>query len=183
MDFEVSATNLAGLAKALTAEGLFDQVAPKLSPATLAALRSPHEKRWHPGATAVETWGVIIDAAGRERYEAIFLKLTKDSFGPIVKPLLKVVLALGGSTPASIFSRLDDTIKVAMRHVKAQWTPSGKTGGTIVFEYPCPMPRTDVVEYGWRGALRFADELTGKPLAFAPMERRSERAFAFPVTW
>jgi hypothetical protein len=183
MDFEVSATNLAGLAKALVAEGLLDKLAPKLSPATLAVLKSPHERRWHPGAIAVETWGAIIDVAGAQKFEALNLKITRESFGPIVKPLLKVVLALGGSSPASVLSRLDDTIKVATKGVRATWTPAGKDGGTIVFEYPCPMPRTDVVEYGWRGAMRFGEELTGKALVFAPVERRSDRAFAFPVRW
>lgn len=183
MDFEVSATNLGGLAKALTAQGLLEKLAPRLAPATLEILRRPHERRWHPGAVALETWGAIIDVAGAPAFEALNLKLTRDSFGPIVKPLLKVVLALGGSSPATVLSRLDDTIMVATKGVKVTWTPSGKDSGTVIFEYPCPMPRQDVVEFGWRGAMRFGEELTGKPLVFAPVERRSDRAFAFPVRW
>ncbi|MBL8917774.1 MAG: hypothetical protein JNJ54_02860 [Myxococcaceae bacterium] len=179
----MSATNLGGLVKALAAEGLFDQLTAKLSPGTLAVLQNPHGRRWHPGTIALETWGAIIDVAGGPKFEALNLRITRDSFGPIVRPMLKVVLALGGSSPATLFSRLDDTIKVATKGLRATWTPAGKNGGTVVFEYPCPVPRADVVEYGWRGALRFGDELTGKPLAFGPVERRSDRAFAFPVTW
>lgn len=183
MDLEVSATNLGALAKALTAEGLLDKVAARLSPATLATLKSPHERRWHPGAVALEVWGAIIDVAGGPTFEALNLKQTRDSFGPIIRPLLKVVLALGGSSPAAVLARLDDTVKVAMKGLKVTWQPSGDTSGTVLFEYPCPMPRQDIVEYGWRGAMRFGDELTGKPLTFGPVVRKSDRAFAFPVRW
>lgn len=183
MDFEVSATNLAGLVKALEADGSAAKVMARLSAPTQAILKMPHAQRWHPGVVAVETWSAIIDSLGAPKLEQLNLMLTRQSFGPIVRPLVKVALALGGNSPATVLARLDDAIKVATRNVHVTWTAAGPRNGTVTFEYPRAMPRSDVVEYGWRGAMRFGEELTGKALQFGPFQCESDRRFTFPVSW
>lgn len=183
MDFEVSATNLAGLMKALEADGSAAKVLSLVSAPTQAILKMPHAQRWHPGAVAVEAWSAIIDAFGAPRLEQLNLLITRQSFGPIVRPLVKVALALGGNSPATVLARLDDAIKVATRNVKVTWVAGGPTAGTVSFEYPRAMPRPDVVEYGWRGAMRFGEELTGKPIRFGAFQCDSDRRFTFPVSW
>lgn len=175
--------NLAALVKALQADGSAAKVLERVSAQTRAVLEMPHGQRWHPGAIAVETWGAIIDTSGAPKLEALNLALTRQSFGPIIRPLVKVALALGGSSPATVLARLDDAIKVATRNVHAKWVPQGAQAGSITFEYPGPMRRTDVVEFGWRGAMRFGEELTGKTLRFGAFQSLSDRSFMFPVSW
>jgi hypothetical protein len=132
---------------------------------------------------AVETWSATIDVFGGPRFEALNLALTRQSFGPIVTPLLRVTLALGGSSPASVLSRLNDAIKVATRNVTVTWKASSSQSGAVTFEYPLSLPRSDFVEFGWRGAMRFGDELTGKRLVFGAFVADSDRRFTFPVSW
>jgi hypothetical protein len=131
----------------------------------------------------VEVWGAIIDAFGAPKLEELNLLLTQQSFSRIVRPFVKVALALGGNSPATILAQLDDAIKVATRHVRVVWVAAGPQGGAVTFEYPRPMLRSDVVEYGWRGVMRFGGELTGKPLRFGPFQRESAQRFTFPVSW
>lgn len=175
--------NLAALVKALQADGSAAKVLERVSAPTRAVLQMPHGQRWHPGAIAVETWGAIIDTSGAPKLEALNLALTRQSFGPIIRPLVKVALALGGSSPATVLARLDDAIKVATRNVHATWKSDDAQSGSITFEYPRAMTRTDVVEFGWRGAMRFGEELTGKPLQFGSFQILSDRRFTFPVRW
>lgn len=175
--------NLAALVKALQADGSSAKVLERVSAQTRAVLEMPHGQRWHPGAIAVETWGAIIDTSGAPKLEALNLALTRQSFGPIIRPLVKVALALGGSSPATVLARLDDAIKVATRNVHATWTSQGAQNGSITFEYPRAMVRTDVIEFGWRGAMRFGEELTGKTLHFGAFQILSDRRFMFPVRW
>ncbi|MER2561072.1 MAG: hypothetical protein ABTQ32_10150, partial [Myxococcaceae bacterium] len=104
MDFEVSAMNLAALVKALQADGSAAKVLGRVAPQTRAVLEMPHGQRWHPGVIAVETWGAIIDTSGGPKLEALNLALTRQSFGPIIRPLVKVALALGGSSPATVLA-------------------------------------------------------------------------------
>lgn len=181
-DFEVSAMNLAGLAKALTARGLIDRVKAEVQPATRAALENPMSARWHPGAVAVDAWEAIIKVDSPAQLEALNLKLTAESFGPIVRPLVKVALALGGSSPANVFARLNDAIRVATRGVTVTWTASSPTSGQVAFEYGRAMPPV-VVEHGWRGVMRFGEELTGKTFRFERFEAASDRRFVFHVSW
>lgn len=175
--------NLAALVKALRADGSAAKVLERVSPQTRGVLEMPHGQRWHPGAIAVETWGAIIDTSGAPKLEALNFALTRQSFGPIIRPLVRVALALGGSSPATVLARLDDAIKVATRNVHATWVSQGPQAGSITFEYPIAMPRSDVVEFGWRGAMRFGEELTGKTLHFGAFQILSDRRFLFPVRW
>lgn len=183
MDFEVSATNLAALAKALKADGSSETVLARLSAPTRAVLEMPHAVQWHPGAVAVEVWGAVIDAFGAPKLEELNLLLTRQSFGPIVRSFVKVALALRGNSPATVLSQFDEAIKVATRHVRVAWVAAGPQGGTVSFEYPRPMLRSDVVEYGWRGVMRFGGELTGKQVAFGTFQCESPQRFSFPVSW
>lgn len=180
--FEVSAMNLSSLARALEARGLLDGVKAAVKPETRAALDDPMSSRWHAGAVAVDAWQAIVDAEGPAQLEALNLKVTAESFGPVVRPLVKVALALGGSSPATVFGRLNDAIKVATRGVTVTWTPSGAQAGQVAFEYPCAMPPV-VVEHGWRGVMRFGEELTGKTFRFERFEAASDRRFVFHVAW
>jgi len=180
-EFEVSAMNLAAMVRALQPGGLLEPVRAQLKPATAAAIDNPHGSRWHPGDVAVDLWETIVRVHGPERLEAMNLKLTADSFGPVVRPLVMVALALGGRSPATVFSRLGDASKVATRGVEVTWEPDGPSAGRVSFAYGREMPPV-VVEYGWRGVMRFGEELTGKIFAFR-FEPQSDRRFVFHVSW
>lgn len=182
-DFEVASINLAGLRKVLVARGLFDAALARCGDETRRALDDLHSKRWHPGRVAVDIWGSIIDTAGASVFSDVQHDLTASSFGPIVTPLLKVGLLLGGRSPNTLLSRLDDAVKVGVKHVAVSWRSVGPTSSDVIFEYPAAPSRTDVIEHGWKGTLRFGQTLVDKTFTFAPMVVESERRFALRMSW
>lgn len=182
-DFEVASINLSGLRKVLVARGLFDAAYARCGDQTKQALGDLQLKRWHPGRVAVELWGAIIDTAGAATFADVQYDVTAKSFGPIVTPLLKVGLLLGGRSPNALLNRLDDAVKVAVRHVTISCRSVGPNASDVVFEYPAAPFRTDVIEHGWRGTLRFGETLVDRAFTFAPMVVESERRFALRLSW
>jgi hypothetical protein len=155
--FEVSAMQVAGFAKALGTLGLAEQVRARVAPSTLAALNQPYGARWHPGQVVVDVSDAIVAVGGPSALEAVTYEMTKQSFGPVVRPLLSVMLALTGNSPASLFSRLHQTVGVAMRGVEVDWAATGERGGTLSLTYPITLPPESLNT--WRGVVRFLFEL------------------------
>lgn len=154
--FEVSGMHVAGLAKALEKLGYLPGVLARVSEATRAALERPWDARWHPGAVLVEASDAVVALEGGLALEAMTYEMTRQSFGPVLRPLISVALALTGNDPAALFSRVDESLKVAMRGVDVTWEREGR-GGTLSLTYPIPLPPDSVAS--WRGVVRFLFEL------------------------
>lgn len=182
MSFEVSGINLSALAKVLQAEGLYAQVAAEVAPETRLVLERPLLSTWHPGRHGEALWAAVIKVGGPAKLEELNLKLTRQSFGPVVRPLVKVALALTGSSPATLFSRLNEAVKVATRGLNVTWAPRSASAGDLTFEYPGPIDRA-VVEHGWRGVIRFGEELISQSVRFDGFEALSDRRFVFHISW
>lgn len=180
MDFEVSAVNVAAMDKALGARR--EEVYALISEQSRAIHRAPHSARWHSGRLAVEAWVAIVKLGGKQWLEDLNYELTSRSFGPIVTPLIKIGLTLSGSSPASIFARLGDTVTVALRGVTFEWKAAGPSAGAETITYPCAMP-ADAVEAGWKGVFRVGSDLTGKTIRVDRFEAESDRRFRFEVSW
>ena len=159
--FEVSAMHVNGMVKVLDALGYQARVAAQVSPGTRAALERPYDARWHPGTVLVEVSNAVIALKGGPALEVMTYEMTKQSFGPVLRPLISVALALTGNDPASIFSRVGESLKVAMRGVEVHWDANGPKAGTLAITYPMALP-PDAVE-SWRGVVRFLFELAKNP--------------------
>lgn len=154
--FEVSAMHVAGMGKALEKVGQLAAVLQQVSAATRAALERPYDARWHPGAVLVETSDALLALGGAPALEAMTYEMTRQSFGPVLRPLISVALALTGNDPAAIFSRVGESLKVAMRGVDVTWEPAERSG-MLSLTYPVPLPPDSVAS--WRGVVRFLFEL------------------------
>ena len=91
-------------------------------------------------------------------------------------------MTLSGSTPASIFARLESLVSVALRGVVFGWKPSGPGGGAQTITYPCPIP-ADVMDAAWRGVFRLASEMAGKIIRVDRFEAPTDRSCRFEVSW
>ena len=158
--YEVSSVHLTGYVAAAKATGVWDATEPLLSPACRAALTDAGANRWIPGAVLQEIAGCIVKAYGAEVLDRLNYVSAKDSLSRVVLPFLKVALTITGNSPSTIFSRLAQTSRVSMRGVKVHWTELGPKQGTLRITYP--EPPQPWVHIGWRGAIRFAFELTGR---------------------
>lgn len=178
--YEVSAMYVSGLLKALKEHGLLEQVLAGVSPATRAVAAAPFKQRWHPGTVTEELSFAVPRLADAQRLEDVTYEMAKRSFGPIVTPMIKVAMALTGSSPATIFSRLQEATDVAVRGLDITWLPLGPTRGEVKVGYPWPIPAE--VEPVWRGTLRFAFELA-RTDGRVEKATLTDRTVTLPVAW
>ena len=109
--------------------------------------------------------------------------MARDSLGKILTPMFKVALALTGRSPATLLSRVPDSVHQVLRGVKATWLPDGSTAGVLRVDYPEPV--TAVAADGWRGTLKFLFELIeGTPAHIVKIETLNEvRTLTIHVQW
>lgn len=171
--YEASAVHVAAFVAAARELGYFEKAEPDLAPETRAVIADPYAKKWVSANVIQDLTVCIARRCGPESLEHLNLLMTRRSLGKLVLPMLKVALAITGRSPATVFSRLDDSVKVAMRGVTATWQPNGPNAGRVTLRYVEPMP--DVVHHAWRGIFRFGFEITereGRLIAHRSLEGR-----------
>lgn len=181
--FEVTAIYVAGFRKALQDLGLLEQVSARLQPSTRAVLDAPHSRRTHDAGVLKDLSDTLYAVAGNEVSQQHAYLMARDSLGKILVPMFKVALALTGRTPATLLSRVPDSVHQALRGVKAVWKPEGPNGGALQIDYPEPV--TAVAAVTWRGTLRFLFELLeGTPAHIERIDLTNElRTIVIVVRW
>lgn len=155
-----SSVHIAGFVSAAKRLNVLEKALPLLAAPTRHVLEHPFDQKWVPAQVIQDLTARVADAYGPETLDELNFMMTKDSLGKLVLPMLKVALAITGSSPATVFSRLNDSVKVAMQGVTTKWVAEGANAGRVTVRYPeAPPP---VVHHSWRGIFRFAFELTGK---------------------
>jgi hypothetical protein len=181
-DWKSSAVYLAGLVKSIRVAGLLEPVLAKVPPETRAIADNPYGQRWHPWQHGAALATAVVEVAGPQALEDITFVMARDSFGPILTPMLKVALTLMGMSPAAVFSRVDQSIKPAVQGVTARYDSTGPTSGAVSFEYPVVPPA--YADTSWRGGLRFMFHLVGLEGRIAPCERlEGGRVLRYALTW
>ncbi len=185
-DFECSALSVSAFGHALDVMGLR---ATALDPALAAALpaeaqamlREPHAARWHPGRHLQALWFAVQQVRGDEGVDELHFRVSKDSMGRVVRPMVRVTFALAGVSPAAILSRMNSVVSIAVRHLDFDWaeTPGG---GRWSVTYPRPIPPA-LVLHGWKGVFRFGSELTDTTIRVDEFTPESEVRFTFQVRW
>ena len=181
--FEVTAVYVSGFKKALQDLGLLEQVVAKVRPETKDVLDAPFSARTHDADVLRDLSDVLHALAGVETFQKHSYLMARDSLGKILTPMFKVALALTGRSPATLLSRVPDSVHQALRGVKATWLPDGDKAGVLRVDYPEPV--TPVAADGWRGTLRFLFELIeGVPARIVKIETLNEvRTLAIHVQW
>ncbi|MFT3843058.1 MAG: hypothetical protein QM723_39075 [Myxococcaceae bacterium] len=173
---------MSSLKKALTQAGIYDTFAAAVQPPTRAALAEPNAESWFPGAVVEDIWQTLVKKYGPQQLSDINYLVAKQSFGPVVMPVIKVALALTGNSPASVAARLESMLKLAIRPVKIIWHATDANSGTITIQYPRPIVL--VAEHAWGGVFRFMFEITGRQGTverFEPLEGASQ--FRLTLRW
>lgn len=180
--YEASSVHVAGFVAAAKAVGALEKALPHVAPETRAVVERPFDRKWVPAAVIQDLTATVAAKAGPEVLAELNYRMTRDSLGRLVLPLLKVGMALTGRSPASVFSRLDDSVKVAMKGVHVTWEATSPSGGVVRISYPEPPP--PVVHHAWAGVFRFGYELagtTGKLESFEYVE--GGKTLVMKVSW
>lgn len=181
MDWEANAVQLAGLAKQAKARGLLEGTLARCSPATRNAFENPYAARWHPGTVLAEFSEALLALSDPATFEALNYDMSKDSFGPILRPMVQVAMTITGRSPSTILSRVPASIAPAVRNVTSTWEPEGTHGGALSFTYPSDISRNS--ELAWRGVIRFIGELSGQPLRVTRLDFIASRTLRFSLAW
>lgn len=179
MTFSTTPIFVRALANALTSLQLRDRVLPLVPPSTRASLTDPGLVRVHDGAVALHVCTALADEGLSEK---LFEEQLRRTLGSVLGPLLKVMMALAGNSPAAAFSRLDDMFKVLMSGVTPSWAPSSASSGVVTIAYPADVTVDRFAAHGWAGALRYAYEIAGVKGTAVPQQWEGSRV-TVAVSW
>lgn len=179
-DFMVSAMNVRGFGNALAAVRRKDEVLARMPAESRAAYLAPQSARWHPGQYAIDVWAATRAAGGQALLDDTNYRFFTDSLSPIVRPVVKVALALSGASPATLFAKVGDIVHMAMRGLEFGWTPSGPKAGAFTVHYPRPVPAELL---GWRQVMRVGSDMTNTTIVVDNFAAESDRQYRYDVHW
>jgi hypothetical protein len=156
--YEFSNGYIAGIAKVLKAQPGWGALAPRLPAEVKQMLEAPQAERWWPGRMLAALVTPLEAASGPVAVEQLAFSSVELAVAPIAMPLVKVTMAVFGSTPDSILSRAGQFAATSMRGVELVWRSQKKSeSGELQATYPEPVP-TAYADL-WRGTLRFVFQL------------------------
>jgi hypothetical protein len=123
------------------------------------ALEQPLSNRWWDGVVNEQLMVALQKVRGDSVVEKVSYDTLKGALGPIVMPLVKVTLALTGSSPNALLSRSGQFLSTSVRGREVTWTLSGTAVGTYAVRYPVRVPRAYLPL--WKGMMSYVFELTG----------------------
>ena len=141
-DYEVSGAYVDAILRSLRASEHFAAIKEKLAPPVLAMVINPWSETWHPALHLEALGEASIAAIGVPAFEELAYAAVRDRFAPIVLPMLKSTLASTNRSPAAILSKLESSIKVAMRGVEIMWQVDSPTAGLLQVRYTRHEPST-----------------------------------------
>lgn len=160
--FSSSGLYIRGVAEALRGLDQFDAVGRAAPLEVRDMLATPTERSWWGHRESIALTQTIGRVGGLALVRAVGKQAIHQSLSNVVKPLLSVLLATLGESPASLFSRMGWLAQVALRGVEFRWVSFGDSGGELLVEYPLPVPAEYVA--WWEGVIQYGVERTPRQL-------------------
>lgn len=155
--YELSAAYMDGLVNAVRKGGFLDGALITMTESERASYHQPARQPWWDARYAEHLAATVGSVFGEWAVEQIGYTVVAEVIGPMVQPKLEAALA-SGAGPEALFAQLDDLAKTAVRPLRISWTATGASAGKLELTYPRELrPETQLL---WRGAIRYAFELT-----------------------
>lgn len=152
---ETAALIVRGYCSALADRDVLAKVREVAPPAVQKVLdQPPLPIGWVPSELMDAFFGAMGKVLTLAEVRAIGYTSVRDNIGPILRPILRGLLRVFGTTPASIFGHFDKVTAIMIRGMKFEWKSGGPTSGTMTLLSPAPMP--DATYAGFEGAFLFA---------------------------
>jgi hypothetical protein len=124
----------------------------------------------------------LFAVGGEEKVLQLAEETTRASFGPVLLPLLKTFVVLFGTSPATMFSRLDSTVAVYMKGASFTFEEAGENGGVLRLRAVDQPARAWFLQ--WKGRLRFAFEMARVSGSIDSCDVDTDgKGAAYRVTW
>jgi hypothetical protein len=184
MNWQGTATQVQGYARALRDAGLMDRVLRHASDAARAALENPTGARRHEASTMLDLYDAIQRAMGVDGLERLTEAMMFQTLGKVVAPLVNVTLALFGTGPATVLSRFHIGLPQAMTGVTSAWEPgSTATTGALLVDFQMTEPVPPTLEPVLRGAIRYVASLSSGRVTIGAWVHARPGAVRFPLSW
>lgn len=155
--YELSAVYMNGLVNAVRAGGFLDAALMTMTEGERASYRQPARQPWWDARYAEHLAATVGRVFGEWAVEQVGYAVVAEVIGPLVRAQLEAALATGAG-PEALFSQLDELAKTAVRPLTVRWAAASPTAGRLELTYPRQLERETQVL--WRGAIRYAFELT-----------------------
>jgi hypothetical protein len=140
--------------------GLEQDVRKRLSPEALQKVdHPPLPLSWFDSRLTDQISIAVYELAGRDAVREMGRAMTSKSLARLLRPLIATSMSLFGSTPASIFSRLETFSSLMVRNAEFHWSPAGAAAGSMALRHGVPLH--DAAYALWEGVFLYAFELTG----------------------
>jgi hypothetical protein len=187
LPLEVKGSIVRSLVAAIAAHGHTAAVSARVSPAARALLTEPPlPTMWVDGRLSLELYQAVYETAGADQLRRISREAIERGVLPLLRSIIERVLAIFGTSPATLLSRLDRAAAGTTRGLVYRYEPIDETSGRFEIEYPSltDVPIGPFVATG--GALELIFEMCGTRGVFSdpemvPNGRRNRMRYA--VSW
>jgi hypothetical protein len=135
-NYRVKASILRAHIKWLQSEGRLEAVRAKVSEPTAKVMDDPPlASSWMESAPLdeiVEQIEVLDGLAGVRRVTAMTLH---EQVHRVVEPMIRGIMRIIGTSPHTLYKRLNELLKTVILDVEYQWTPTGDNAGTLSVRY------------------------------------------------
>ncbi|HZH03835.1 MAG TPA: hypothetical protein VEY30_08635 [Myxococcaceae bacterium] len=181
--YQASGTLIRGYCSVLTEMKVFNEVCARLSRGSSTILTHPPlPSMWVPVEPLLDVIVAIEALMGAEVLRQVAFRVTRESVRPIVGSMAKTLLAMFGTSPASIYERMAKLAGVVIRGLEYQYTRGGPSSGRMEVRMPFSVPTANFVV--WEGTLRVPFALCGVEGTVAPHQALPGGVGAtFAVSW
>jgi hypothetical protein len=164
--------------------GLYEQALERVAPEARKYLEKPPLSLARiPPLTEYEIWRVIGETKGAQGAKDMGYQLMGEPMGLLIRPILKSILAMMGSTPHSLYSNLPTITAAAATNQTFVYEKKGPTNGTLSITVPTA-PGSEWFFFAWEGMLAFAFELCQVKGEVWPHETKDDgRTAIFRIKW
>lgn len=158
--YELSAAYMNGLVNAVRSGGFLDGSLITMTETERASYQQPARQPWWDARYAEHLAATVGTVFGEWAVEQVGYTVVAEVIGPQVRSKIEAALATGAG-PEALFAMLDELARAAVRPLRIAWTASSPTAGKLELTYPRQLEKETQVL--WRGAIRYAFELTRRP--------------------
>jgi hypothetical protein len=179
--FETSASYMAAVTKALKKLGKYDAVLAKvMAPKSKQSLEDSYAQRWWGTQESIDLTLAVAAVGGPELVRQVGRLAVVESISAIVRPLLSVLIAVSGASPAAILSRYQDFTITAVRNIQTAYEPKSTSSGVLTVTYPCQIPK-EYIEF-WLGGIGYIFDVTKKTKGPSAAHHHGSR-MVFELSW
>lgn len=159
-EFQTSATYIGAIVRALKELKQFEAVVSKSEPNVARMMRSPNTQPWWGSTEAFALTHTIAAVGGTALVQRVGELAVSESMSHVIRPVIALIGAVFGPSPATLISRFGQLSKAAINNVAFVWKATSDTSGELTITYPLPVP-PEMAVY-WLGAFDFVWARTKK---------------------